>query len=535
MKKIFLLVLALILASPLLVSVLRSDGSMLINGSGDNLWHLSLAIETQKQIPPTFPGMNGVPLKNYHYFSDLVWGTLSKITNISISTMYFQIGAVIVCFLLVYLVYKLAFYYSKNTNWSIVCVITTLFVGSAAFVKPLFIKDAVWSGNNFMLDQPYDQLINLHTGIGYILIILGTILVFKWLRTGNLKYSFYAALVFSILFGIKIFFAIPMAIAFGIICLVQIKDTKFKSILPAFLLFVLSILIYYLISDKSSLNHNSPITLRPGWLLTKMIEDPDRFKLDGYYLKQLHYESKNNWLRLTQMEIEKIFMYLLGNFWIKLLGVVYLIKSFKKYPKENIFLSLCIIISLILPLLVTPEPDPFNTIQFGQVAIIFLGLLLGLFASQSKKNTIILALFTPIIIFSFYTSFFNPKKFNEYIIPKEEISALQYLKNNSETNAVVMVDPLFDNKKMKVTAFAERRTFYTGDNISWLFNIVDDGRSKTQTSFFSPDTDDKFIRETIKDYSIDYIYSSSPMNFEKQGYPLVYSNPQVYIFKTKLN
>ena len=533
MKKYFLLlVLALILASPLLVSTLRSDGSMLINGSGDNLWHLSLAVETQKQIPPTFPGISGLPLKNYHYFSDLMWGVVSKITNIAISTLYFQVGSLAVCLVLVFSVYKLAYYYSKKVSWSIVCVITTLFVGSASFVKPYFIKGSTWSGNNFMLDQPYDQLINLHTGIGYILILLGTFFVFKWFKTSALKYSFFAALVFSFLFGIKIFFAIPMATAFGLICLVQVKETKFKSLLPALLLFALSLLIYFTISDKVGFDHGSPIVLRPGWLITKMIEDPDRFNLEGYYLKQLHYESKNNWLRLSQMGIEKVLMYIFGNFWIKLLGIFYLVKTFKKNQKENIFLSLCICISLVLPLIVTPQPEPFNTIQFGQVATIFLGLLLGLFASSSKRNTIILAFFTPIIIYSFYKDFFNPKKFSEYIIPKEEISALTYLKSNSNANAIVMVDPAFENKKMKVSALAERRTFYTGDNISWIFNIVDNNRSVIQTMFFSSEADKVYTEKTIKDYSINYIYSSSPERFAEIGYPLIYSNPKVYIFKT---
>lgn len=531
---LLLLVLAIILASPLLISSIRPDGSMLINGSGDNLWHISLAIETQKQIPPTFPGISGVPLKNYHYFSDLIWGTLSKITNIEITTMYFQIGSLIVCFLLVFSIYKLANMFTKNKNWSIVCVLTTLFIGSAAFVKPLFIKGATWNGNVFMLDQPYDQLINLHTGIGYILFFLGTILVFKWFSTGLLKYGYYAAFVLSLLFGVKVFFAIPIAIAFGIMCLIQIKETKFKSLLPAFLLFILSILIYTSISDKTSLGQNSPIIFRPGWLLTKMVEDPDRFHLDGYYLKQLHYQSKNNYLRLTQMEVEKVLMYILGNFWIKLLGVVYLIKSFKKHSKINIFLSLCIIISLALPLIITPQPESYNTIQFAQVAVLFLGFLLGLFASSSTKNTIFVALLTPVFLFSFYKDFINQKKFNEYVISKEEMSALYYLKNNTDKDSIVIVDSAFNNN-MRVSALAERRTFYTGENISWIFDITDKKRNEIETKFFNPNTEKGYLENAIKEYSIDYIYTSQPLSFNKYGYSLVFSSPQVYIFKINNN
>jgi hypothetical protein len=37
----------------------------------DPLWHLSLIHELAKTIPPTHPGMSGVPLVNYYYLSDL--------------------------------------------------------------------------------------------------------------------------------------------------------------------------------------------------------------------------------------------------------------------------------------------------------------------------------------------------------------------------------------------------------------------------------------------------------------------------------
>lgn len=526
---LILLVFAFILALPLLVSSVRPDGSFLINGSGDNLWHISLSAELKKQIPPSFPGISGTPLKNYHYFSDLIWGLLSKFTGLEITTLYFQIGSFFICFILSLLVFKLAKYFSANNTWSLICVLTTLFIGSAAFVKPLFIKTSSWSGNNFMLDQPYSQLINLHTGIGYILIMAGTLILFKWLSTRVIKYGFFSAIIFALLFGFKAFFAIPISLAFGIICLLQIKETRFKSILPACLLLVLSILVFVSISDRTNINNNSPIEFRSGWLLTKMVEDSDRFNMDGYYLKQLHYESKNNSLRLVQIEVEKILIYVLGNFWIKLLGIIYLITTIKKQTKEKIFLSLAIIISATLPLIIVPLPDPYNTVQFGQIAVLFLGFLLGLFVSSSKIGKFILIILIPVFLFSLNRDFLNQAKLNEFVISKEEINALMYLKHNSDIDAVVIVNPLFDDRKMKVSAFAERRTFYSGGKIPWLLGIDDENRRVIQNQFFEEKVNDKYIQDAIDDYSIDFIYTTADSIFP---YPLRYSNSRVNIYTT---
>ncbi|KKT40309.1 hypothetical protein A3K29_02855 [Candidatus Collierbacteria bacterium RIFOXYB2_FULL_46_14] len=528
-----LLVLAVILASPLLVSSVRPDGSMLINGSGDNLWHLSLSAEVTKQFPPTFPGMSGVTLQNYHYFSDALWGILGGLTGLPIPVIYFQVGSLLVCFLLVWLVFKLAKVYSLNDFWSIVCVITTLFVGSAAFIKPLFIKDTAWSGNAFMLDQPYDQLINLHTGIGYILLILGTLFMFKWFSTRSVKFGYLAAAVLSLLFGFKIFFAIPIALAFGVTCLLQVKRSSFSSLLPALLLFVLSTLIYYLIVDTTGPVHSPPISFRPGWLLTKMVEDPERFSLEGFYLKYLHYQSKGNWFRITQMEIEKIIIYLLGNFWVKLLGLLYLVKTFRKHISANIFISLSILFSLSMPLFITPQPDPFNAVQFGQVAVLFTGFSLGLFLSSVNKGKLLLLLLAPVFIFSLSKDFFNSNKFHEYVITKDEYSALRYLKENTDRYSVVMVDPVFDNKKMKVTALAERRTFYSGGNIAWLLGAYDSQRGSIQELFFASASDSAYIKGIVNQYGINYIYTSTAPKFGNTDYPLVFSNPTVSIFQTE--
>lgn len=533
-KIIILAALSLLLASPLLISVIQPDGSMIVNGSGDGLWHISLVSELKKQIPPTFPGMVDIQLKNYHYFSDFIWALISKVTGISSSVVYFQIGSVIVCLALVYTTFILAKYFTKSNFWSIVSVITALFLGSASFLKPFFIKGSQSLGNNFMLDQPYDQLINLHTGVGFILIMGGTLLTFKWLSKGILKFGIWASFVFAILFGFKTFFAIPMALAFGTTCLLQIKKTKFKSLIPAAILVVLSLVIYLSISDKVGVGSGSPIKYRPGWLLTKMIEDNDRFNLDGYYLKQLHYESMGSQLRLVQMEVEKLFIFILGNYWIKLLGLFYLVRNFKKFPKENIFLSLCILFSVLLTLLIVPEPDPFNAIQFGQISVLFIGLLFGLFLFQINRKVLLI----PLILFFgiiFYKDFFTQKRFNEYIIPAEEVSALKFIKNNTSPTSVIMVDPIFNNKKMKVTAIGERRTFYTGENVTFILGIDDLTRKKAQSDFFAENAEKEDLKKIVSDNKIDYIYSSTPSIFQEIGYEPVFSNTIVHIYKTDIN
>ena len=96
-----------------------------------------------------------------------------------------------------------------------------------------------------------------------------------------------------------------------------------------------------------------------------------------------------------------------------------------------------------------------------------------------------------------------------------------------------MVDPVFDNKKMKVTALAERRTFYSGGNIAWLLGAYDSQRGSIQELFFASASDSAYIKGIVNQYGINYIYTSTAPKFGNTDYPLVFSNPTVSIFQTE--
>lgn len=357
----------------------RDDG-FLIFGSHDGLWHLSLISEiTNRGLPPQFPGMNGVLLSNYNYLGDLLWSLIVKILNISPWLWYFRIGNLLVIGSFLLATYLFSKKVANDWQAGIYSVLLTSLGGTAAFLIPL-INDSQknWQANSFMLSPIVQYATELHAIFALTILLVSLYFYYLFFQNQKIKNGILAGIFMGVLFGIKALYFLPFFLASCLIAAISLIKKEVKAIIPTLVgLIVFLILFKFFVKPVNGL---IPFQFRPLWLLEKMVEDPDRFYWPKRVLLDQQYRATNDFFRLTFSAIEKIFLYLVGNLWLRLLGIFWLFKKVSKKNSSKFYrLSLVIIIfSVLLPLLIVPNPDHYNAVQIGRTSLILSAFFLGI-------------------------------------------------------------------------------------------------------------------------------------------------------------
>jgi hypothetical protein len=526
-----LVVLTMILALPSLVSGINGEDVFLHTGH-DVLWHMSVAAEVKRGLPLMYPAMDGVKLTNYHYFTDLAVGALNLILNIPLFTVYYRILPLALIGLLIFRIYKLSFLITKNKFASTLATISALTAGSSAFLLPLLINKNDWQGGAFMLDPIYTQLVNPHGVLGLALLFWGIYHTLVSIKTANekdcLKHLYFAFLLFSVLFAVKIFYALPALFALFSINLFYIFKRGSRYIIPPALAVLTVLLITLSISDGNSLG--SVIEFRPMWLLIKMAEQDNRFPLPDLMLKRAHYIYTNNIFRIFQQDLKLLLIFFLGNFWIKLLGIYFLIRSFWQMELK-IFLLVLITTSIFLTLFFVPNPDNFNAVQFGHVAVVLSGWLFGLFVALNFNKLTAVGLVI-LVSTTFWLEFPEYAKTSGVTLTKSEYDALEFIRKQTPVGSVFLVDSGRGNEVAFVSGLGERRTYFDDYKTTQLLGIDYQDRSDMQNMFFNGYMNNSDMAKFLTVSNIKYIFVYEPNEQIKNYVPLesIYSNDKVSLY-----
>lgn len=479
------------------------NGGFLLFGSHDSLWHLSLIAEIAKRgLPPQFPGMNGVLLNNYNYLGDLFWGIIVKALNIPAWLWYFRIGSFLVINSFLLTIFLLSKKIANDWQAGIFAVLLTTLGGTAAFLIPsINSSQKNWQANSFMLSSIANSAIHLHAIFAGVILLLSLYFYYSFFKYQKMKNGVLAGIFMGILFGIKALYFLPFFLASCLISVIALIKKEVNSIMPTFVgLIVFIILFKFFVKPANGL---IPFQLRPFWLIEKMVENPDRFYWPKKFLLDQQYHAANDFFRLTISTIEKIFLYLVGNFWLRLLGIFWLLKKTVRKNSSRFYqLSLLtIVFSALLPLLIVPQPDHYNAVQIGRVGMFLSALFLGV--SLRKKPIIFLIVFALTIPTAFKSSY------NTLFINNQEYQALNFLKNNSYSKEVVM--DLVENHQdqIVVPALAQRKTYFSDTKQADLFGINYQERLNLQKNFLKGKLTKEKAEEFLRENNIAYIYTST--------------------------
>lgn len=523
----------------------------------DGMWYLALTEELKNNFPPQNPSFSKELLKNYHYFYYLAQAEISRLTTIPVIDINFRFFPIFVSLTFGLSIFLLIKKITKNNLVAYWSLFFAYFSGSFGYIPRLLGYGRGGWETVFWSMQPFSMLQNPQLGFSFALLLVWLIFLIEYIKSKNKKILFPIILIAATLPEYKIFGGTLLLGAFFVVSVFEILISR-KIYL--FLSFIASGLLFLIIFLPSSAKAPSFFIFEPFWFIRSMIASPDRLNWVDIELRRQTFAYFHNWPKVFLIEAFSLTLFTIGNLGTKFLGFLALPKLISKIKNKEYSLAIIgvlafITASFLIPLLFLQSGVAWNTIQYFYYFVFAFALLSGLAIGSLKPRAfisliiIVLSLPTSLeLIYSFYSS--PPASY----LSKNEFQALNFLKNNSPKNSVVLAYYYNPDLKQKInapmpislydstsyiSAFSTRPVYFADELIEGNagYNIKE--RNDNLKKFFST-TDQAFAKKFLADNNISYIYllkdekfgqkinfSTDTLNFTK-----FLENEEVKIYKT---
>jgi hypothetical protein len=481
----------------------------------DSVWHIYLIDELKEFFPPRHPGFTQVTIKNYHFLLDLTLAAVSKYLPFSTFEIYYRITPFFISILFSLGVFVFTKRISKSEKIANMAVFLTLFSGNASWFFQFFRGDEFrFSSDTFMLDAITFMLHNPHAVIVFPLLLAGIMSLQFFEESKNLRWIIYSVITFGVMIGFKAWGGSLLIISLTVAALWQSVIQKKYSIWVILILTItISLIVFLPLYDSSTAA--KPVFI-PGWLLNRMIEDPNRYNMLKYFFLEQYYRETNNWIRLIQIYLNQTLIYLIGNLWLRTLGLFVLIRYFLREKSTSLILILSMILgSLFIPLLFNQGRMSYDIIQFGPYSLLLTSIFSAI-ALEKLSRLFPKAIQLPILLLlllMFIPS--NSQRLKDWFndktiyISHEELASYNYLKENSEPSSTILLYPAHENiSTAKVSAFTKRPTYFSAKTFTIITGEDYDAREEELKNFFE-NADINTRLDFLNKNSIDYIYLSS--------------------------
>lgn len=544
------------------------DGLLFWSSQGfDGFWHISIMEEIKKGFPPQMPVFSGERLVNYHYLSDVLMGEWARIFPVFSSLdLYFRFFPILFSFLMGVCVFSFVKRW-QNESIALWSLFFTYFAGSFGYMVTFLRNGQIFGGETaFWVSQLNTVVANPPHAIA-ISLLLSFLLSFLILLESKKKawflISFFCA---AFIAGFKVSSGVVLLAGVGFAAVAYLIFYKRAFIIYLFILLGIFNFVTIKMMTKGVEGY---LIFSPWWFIRTMVV----VKLDwlDLELKRQHYISKGTWhawLRVLQLEFYAFSIFLIGNIGTRFIGFVEIFKKIflKKHWIYSVPLDICILIMMltgfIVPLFFLQKGIAYNTVQFMQYFLLFLGFYAAITTVKLSgliENTLLRFLFLLfLIIFSIPTvignlvEFYGPGTAPLAVITNVELEALQYLKTHSSKDDIVL-SPVF-NKYLKnkyktqtlpiyawystgyISGLTGRRSYLALDDMVLQTGFDYEGRRLKVNNFF----DQKNISESrnlLEEGKINYIYIpkiqlETPLSYN-EFLDLVFENQQILIYKVK--
>ncbi|MEK7497526.1 MAG: hypothetical protein AAB656_01260 [Patescibacteria group bacterium] len=417
----------------------------------DGIWHIALS-ESLARGSFDMPTFSGARLQNYHIGFDLLLAGINRLTNIPISTLYFQILPPLLAIAIGTLTYLFVKKLSSSTSSALWAMFFVYFGGSLGFI---FNKgeSAFWS------QQAISTLINPPFALSLVLILCGLLLLL------NKKYIF-AAIVFGVLIEIKAYaglLVLGSLLTAGVWRIV--KERKFDLMFTFVAAFIISLIIFIPLNKNSG----SLLVFQPFWFLETMMGLSDRIGWQRFYSAMTNYKLGGFWWKWIPAYTIAFVIFCVGNLGTRIVKDIWLfkkLKALKSLTWIDIFIFSMIGAGILVPTFFLQKGTPWNTIQFFYYSIFFSSILAGVAIShiKSKLALMLIVLVTiPTTILTLKDVYLPPRPPAK--ISNVELDALGFLRN--QPSGIVLTYP-FDEFKAKEAINNPPRPLYFYDSTSYV-------------------------------------------------------------------
>ncbi len=525
----------------------------------DGMFHLSLIQSIVASFPPVEPGAVGVPVVNYHYWSDLIIAEVSRTLAIPIPELFFQFFPIFISLLtaLALLVFLSLFGQKESVfkkTFSRLSVFF-LFAGSdLAYIVMLWLRQ-VWGFHTSAIDNGATQFLNMPHAMAKFLFFCALFSFVYWTRDKRKIFAITPIVLGAVLFGVKIYFALLFCLIIAVygICLfiVEIFRKGFQTFRPQS--FVMEYIGFCIVLIGFALCIYLPANKNAGGLGYYPLEWPKLFlsqeNLDWTTLryKKAIAEYVHNTPKIVYYDLIAIFVTMLcvhGTRAIGFLPTKKMITFFGKKLTAAFFVSSFIF--TFLGLYTLQVSGSFNVFNFFASSLSILAVTTAFVLSQfweSKRIflkgvvVIIVLLTLPRIIFETHKILYSYQaRIDRTLIPSEEIQALTVVANVQEKNCVIQSHPenQYDFASPYVSYFSNCNSYIAGQKVLETHNQPTEIRVKELREIFSYSDPNRF-QSALKAKGIVFLYLTKgqllPVDPSLANMSLLYENSSAQLYR----
>jgi len=535
----------------------------------DGLWHVSLIEEVKKSMPLNNPTYSGEKLFNYHYFVDVLMGEFGRIFPFFSSLdLYFRYFTAVFSFLIVLSVFSFVLRWQKNKISGYWAIFFTILTGSFGYLVTYFRNGNLFSGETIFWAAQGNSIVgNPPHAISYSLITASFLSLYLYLKTRDNFWIFSTFLLSGFLAGFKVMAGAVFLVFFAAVIF---SDFIFKKDKKVIFLFFSIFLSNFLVFKLLTKNGESLLLFEPWWFIRTMIVVPDRLNLVDLELKRQHYlsqQSLKGFLRVIQIELGGLFIYIIGNLGMRSVGILNLVRKFVLNLKDTFKNSIEVglfagaLFSLVVTLLFVQKGIIYNLIAFMQYFLLIVGFFAaseyGLIMKKIKKVylkflliVISISLSMPTVIGNLVDFYGNDGKKNALsLITNQEIDALNSLEENSDEKSIILTLPFDKNSNKRyqnqpwpihvwyptsyVSAISSRQTFFTAEEQNLITGYDTKTRFEYSNKFFTQEDvlwNENFLK--VNNISHIYITKADKQELQKTRYlEVFFENEEVIIYK----
>lgn len=539
----------------------------------DGLWHVSLMQEVIKNLPPNNPAFSGEKLYNYHYLIDVLMGEYNRIFPFFYSLdLYFRFFPILISFLIGMSVFSLIVRWKHDKTIGYLGLFFTYFVGSFGYIVTIIRDGKIFAGETaFWSSQQNTILGNPPQAAAHFILVTLFLTLLLYIKLRRRTWLLFTFLLGFLLAGFKVsggFVMLTGILAAGIIDLFISKS--FLLLFTGAALVLSNFLTFKLMTSAEAASF---LVFLPWWFIRSMVVD--RLGLLDWEYKREHYISKGTWhawLRVAQLEITSLLIFIIGNMGMRAIGFLYVGKQFfQKIYKSPFEVGVLVsgLTGLIVPIFFVQKGVIYNNIQFLQYFLLIFGFYGAIcfyeLTKLFKNIKIKLALFLVLAIFSLPTvlgslnEFYGPNSTPLAKISDVNIKALDFIVKNTRSEDVILTIPFNANpvdlnswekysahpepiylwySTSYITALTGRSTYLTSEEQALITGYPVKERLEKEKNFFSQ-KDFAFNREFLKENKIKYIYIEKlllekDLSPDRNGIEKIYENDEVVIYKTIL-
>lgn len=508
----------------------------------DNIWFLSIARELQRHFPPMQPGMSGVMLSNYHYWSNLVAADLSRVFGLPLVHTQFSYSGVLLSLMLGLSVISISRMLKLGRKYIFWLMFFLYFGGDAVF----WLFAILGRGVNFSMSSLEDGsrfLSNLPRTYAIIVFLGGFGLWLQWMKQRSYYVGLLLALLIASLAGFKIYVAVFAAIALFSVAVTELAKGDRRLMGIFFFAGALSLLAYLPANSSAG-----GLIYTGFWRFENFIVQPS-LNLGHLELARVVFAESKNYLRTYLYELLFFGLYVFATFGTKLLALIQTGKSIRQFPVSvHLFLIPAIVINFILGGFFQQKVGTANTYNFHVNVFVFGSFYAALAARYwttrfSKPVNIlititILALTIPRFMYEIKQNTKNLRNNDGVKIGRNIELILNEIRTKTRPGDMVYVDQKafeLDAGSPTYSIFTDQPMYFSGRDLLDHFQMNINDRKRTSDYLFMPYADDYVTAKLLRISDLNYIMvtttSAITSTYSAQYTEVVYQNPSAILLR----